>query len=253
MKNTYSPQAEVSKNVDDCRQLAVLVFDSEDVGSQADITYAPLKKHDLNPFSNYFLRMIASRHDGYDQASISFVEHDEVNGKSLEVMGYQVDEGGLVRTHFEEKPFLNTQLFDWPTVIDAPQINDCIYNFKAAAEQKDVDGETLLKELMVVRLAKQRKPHISVKEVSELDVQEYSIDFLHRTHSMPTRLANSIRAKHPVSEWLSMVARYQGQTVLDATMIFDGKKQLIGITKSRGKDVERHIGALASFRRAAFN
>ncbi len=49
MKNAYPPQADVSRDIDDCRQLAVLVFDSEDVGSQADITYAPLKKHDLNP------------------------------------------------------------------------------------------------------------------------------------------------------------------------------------------------------------
>lgn len=247
------PTAELSRDLDACRQLPALLFAVGDVGTQSDITYAPVKVFDTDPFTSKFLRMLAKTEGGSPMASLELVEHDVLDGTEMVKMGYAVEEGCSMVVQIDPIPLLGDVPKGWPTILQAPQMNNSLHNFMLAEEAREVEPEGLLDELMLVRRIAGRRPHIGVREATGLDLQGYEVDLLQRRHCMPAALAELLRLPAPSSETLQMTARYQGQTVLAATVQFNGRGQLIGFAADDNTDPNRHIAAIAQFKRAVFN
>lgn len=252
MKAVFEPNAELGRDLEDCRQLAAVVFDHDGVGTQVDMLYGPMQNRSLNPYSQHLMHMITYLDQGTPSGVVELVEHDAVSGLALTRMGVSVDEEGDLSSQFGALEEVDPPHLDWPTLLRAPQLSDCLTNFRQGGEDREVDAPELLGELLAVRQSPRTKPHISVKTVEGLDMQGYSIDFMQRMHRMPRVLANIVQVQAPVAELLHMVARYQGGTVLDVTVLFAGRQKVAELASDGNDAPAQHIRALAGFKRAVF-
>lgn len=254
MRNLSQPNSELSRDLEDCRQLVPLIF-AEESGTQDDISYAPLRHSVLNPYSVHFLRMMTQTRDDVDSASIEVVEHNVFDGKGRPRMTYGVTEGAVsVDSHFERLPYLGDAKLFWPRVLGAPQVDTCVSNFKEGGEENEVEADELLDELTRVRTVRERQPHIRLRYMDGLELDEYSIDLLHRKHAMPNDLADIIQVGSANSEFLKIVARYHENPVLDVTVAFIHRKQnmVVGYLGDVNEAPPEPIRALANFKRAVF-
>src|SRR3990167_5667495 len=253
MPNPEYPHAEIDKDAGECRQLAAIIFDNPDVGEQIDTTYVPLKFYDPNAFSNYFLRFVAGYSDGTGMGSIEVVERLVVNGHDNLMMQCSVSENGDFVFEPTRDELNDLSRFDWPYVFSAPQIERCLHNFRNPRDDREIEPETLLTELMYPRDTGRAKPHIRVKEVKNLEIQEFEIDFLHRVHAMPRELANSMNTNLSSGELLKMSVRYKGKDYLQETIAFNGKGEIIGIGRQAKKDFAKYIKLPAELKGYLFN
>lgn len=244
---------DLKADLQDCKELGERIFAEPWVGKRTDVTYSPLENTNLNPFSQYFLRMSTSTENGTSSAGLEFVEHFSVDGSEKVWKSYFVYGDGIINEETAETARLDARKINVPHVIKAPQMNLCIGSFFSDKNDDEIDAESLRNEILVISDPSKSSSHVSMKVTTNHPVDDYSIDCLYKTHRFPKELGDAIKLGPGSMELLKVVAKYNGKVALSSVMIFDGRGELRAISSAFNDDPVKQIGALASFKRALFN
>ncbi len=242
---------EFIRDAEDCRQLSFLIFADSSTGLQADITYAPLSSG-VDVFSQYFLKFSGVYNDSVASGVVEVVENFVVNSEQVNRWGYSVSEEGDFAFRTSESAYDLSRKLDWPKIYGAPQISACLENFQNPYDEKIIEPDRLLDELLITHHKDEVVPHLSLKRIVDVEIEGYDIDFFHEAYSMPVELATTLNRQENSGERLRLDVRYRGRGVLATILAFDSEGNFSGIRLDQTGIAVEQVGRVASFKRAIF-
>ncbi len=253
MINPENQTKPLNRDVQDCRELVDLIFTNPTIGEQTDVIYAPLN-FGLD-YSRHYLRFAAGYEEGVGRGSLEVIDTTPGDNKPEEhiIMSCTVSDQGDHAFAIDRDAFGMSLPVVWPKIFGAPQISDCLYNFKNPTDEREIDPDQLLDELLVSHIRQGARPHVRTKKVEGIELDDtYIVDLSYHRHEMPVELAGVIPTKVVAGEALKMHVRFRGKEVIKTNMIFSIGGKLVGAVAEEGENFAQHVGNVASFKRAVF-